>query len=29
MCCYDIVGSRTPKIGDTVEKIWFSKVLGD
>jgi hypothetical protein len=28
--CYEVVGSRTTKIGATVERIWFfSEVLGD
>jgi hypothetical protein len=29
MRCYEIVGSRTTKIGVMVEKIWFSEDLGD
>jgi hypothetical protein len=26
--CYEIVGSRTTKIGVVVKEIWFSEVLG-
>jgi hypothetical protein len=27
--CYEIVGSRTTKIGVTVKKIWFSEDFSD